>query len=114
ALGTGAALAAPAFIAACGGTPQGATGGKADLSKVNRKLLVWGDANNAVQKGQVDRWSSMHTNLPAELSDIGSAGQGSNAIPKFLAAVAGGDVADVVRFDRFQIRSYSHRGALTP
>ncbi len=42
-----------------------------------------------------------------------SGGQGSEAIAKFLAAVAAGDVADIVRFDRFQIGSYTHRGAFT-
>ena len=114
ALGVGAALAAPALLAACGGTQQAAGGGKVDLSKVNRKLLVWGESNNPVQKGQVERWSKMHPNLASDLTDIGSGGQGSDAISKFLAAVAGGDVADVVRFDRFQIGSYAYRGAFTP
>ena len=115
---SGTAALGGAALAACGaqsGTQgSSAAPAKADLSKVSRKLLVWGDAKNEVQKGQVARWSQMHSNLPADLSDIGSTGQGSDAISKFLAAVAGGDVADVVRFDRFQIGSYSYRGAFTP
>src|SRR5438876_385882 len=42
-LDAGTALAFPALLAACGGTQPAAGGGKVDLSKVNRKLLVWGD-----------------------------------------------------------------------
>jgi ABC-type glycerol-3-phosphate transport system substrate-binding protein len=113
-MATGSALGGAALVAACGQGGDAGGGAKTDISKVNRKLLVWADSNSAAQKGQVERWSKAHTNVPADLSDIGSAGQGSDAISKFLAAVAGGDVADVVRFDRFQIGSYAYRGAFTP
>src|SRR4030095_14857202 len=94
-LGSGAAMAGPALLAACGQGESGGAGAKVDLTKVNRKLLVWGGSNSASQKGQVERWSKMHPNLAADFTDIQSGGQGSEAISKFLAAVAGGDVADV-------------------
>ena len=106
-----ATLAATPLAAACGGASQTATP-KVDLTKVNRKLLVWTD-NNVGRKAMVERWSKTYPNLSAEATDVGSGGQGSEAIAKFLAAVASGDVADVVRFDRFQIGSYTHRGAFT-
>ncbi len=110
----GSALALGVVGAACAPGGGGAAPGKTDLSKVSRKLLVWADSNNVGRKAQVDRWSQLHPNLPADLSDINTGGQGSEAISKFLAAVAGGDVADAVRFDRFQIGSYSYRGAFMP
>ena len=111
ALGLGAALAA---CGPAGGSPtEPAPQAKVDLSKVNRKLLVWSERSVA-RSAQVARWTEQHPNLPAEMTDIGTGGQGSEAITKFLAAVAAGDVADVVRFDRFQIGSYTHRGAFTP
>jgi multiple sugar transport system permease protein len=102
---------ATVLLAACGGASQTATQ-KVDLTKVNRKLLVWYD-NNAGRKAIIERWSKTYPNLPAEGTDVGSGGQGSEAITKFLAAFAAGDVADVVRFDRFMIGSYTHRGAFT-
>ena len=111
-MGSGMA-GATALLAACG--QGGASAGqpaKVDLTKVNRKLLVWSD-NNVGRKAQIERWTKTYANLPAEMTDVGSGGQGSDAIAKFLAAVASGDVADVVRFDRFQIGSYTHRGAFT-
>ena len=44
-----------ALLAACGGPGGEAPAGKVDLTKINRKLLIWGEANNAVQKAQVER-----------------------------------------------------------
>jgi ABC-type glycerol-3-phosphate transport system substrate-binding protein len=110
AISGGSGLAALVALAACGAPAPAET--KVDLAKINRKLLVWSDRGPA-RLAQVERWSQLHPNLAAEVSDIGSGGQGSEAITKFLAAVAAGDVADVVRFDRFQIGSYTHRGAFT-
>jgi multiple sugar transport system substrate-binding protein len=107
AFGTSAAL----VLAAC--RPTRPQEGPPDLSKINRRLLVWSSRSTAVE-AQVARWSEQHPNLPADLSDIGSAGQGRDALSKFLVAVASGDVADVVLFDRFQIGSYAYRGAFTP
>ncbi len=107
------ALAAGAGPALAAGAPTQTQPARVDLAKVNRRLLVWSSRSN-VRAAQVERWSRQHPNLPAEMTDIGSAGQGSEAISKFLAAVAAGDVADVVYFDRFQIGSYAHRGAFTP
>jgi multiple sugar transport system substrate-binding protein len=112
-VGTGSPLVVAGALAACGQGAAPQQPAKADLSKVSRKLLVWTD-NNVGRKAQIERWSQLHPNLPAEGTDVGSGGQGSEAITKFLAAVASGDVADVVRFDRFQIGSYTHRGAFTP
>jgi ABC-type glycerol-3-phosphate transport system substrate-binding protein len=104
---------AAGVLGACGQGAAPRAPAKADLTKVNRTLLVWTD-NNVGRKAQIERWSGLHPNLAADATDVGSGGQGSEAITKFLAAVASGDVADVVRFDRFQIGSYTHRGAFTP
>ena len=100
-------------LAACGPGTAPPAPARADLSRIERRLLVWTD-NNVGRKAQIERWSALHPNLAADATDVGSGGQGSEAITKFLSAVASGDVADVVRFDRFQIGSYTHRGAFTP
>jgi ABC-type glycerol-3-phosphate transport system substrate-binding protein len=107
---SGAALAA---CGAQGGEAQPGAAGKVDLSKVNRKLLVW-DQNDVGRKAQVERWSQLHPNVAAEISDSGSADTSAAAVSKFLAAVAAGDVADVARFDRFNIGAYVYKNAFIP
>jgi ABC-type glycerol-3-phosphate transport system substrate-binding protein len=103
---------AGAALAACGGPGMGGqtAPAKVDLTKVSRKLLAW-DQNDPGRKAQMERWSQMHPNLAIEITDIGSAGTSQADIAKFVGAVAAGDVADLVRFDRFNIGSYVYRGA---
>ena len=109
------ALAGAALAAACA-TPSAsgpAAPAPADLSKINRRLMVWDQADPG-RKAQVDRWSQLHPNLAADVTDIGSAGTSQADVSKFVASVAAGDVADLVRFDRFNIGTYVYRQAFLP
>ncbi|MDQ3702439.1 MAG: extracellular solute-binding protein, partial [Chloroflexota bacterium] len=114
-VGSASVMLTGAALAACG-APGGAGESapvRADLAKINRKLMVW-DQPDPGRKAQVDRWSELHPNLAAEVTDVGSAGTSQADVSKFIASVASGDVADVVRFDRFNIGSYVYRQALSP
>ncbi len=106
---------AGAALAACGapGGEAGQAPAKADVSQINRELMVW-DQPDPGRRAQLDRWSQLRPNLAAEVTDIGSAGTSQADISKFIASVASGDVADLVRFDRFNIGSYVYRQAFLP
>jgi multiple sugar transport system substrate-binding protein len=96
-----------------GAKPAAAPAAKPVAGGRELSLTIWANVTPGEQ-ARAAHFTSLNPNVKTAVASQGTGGQGAEAVQKFLTAVAAGQAAPVVFFDRFQIASYGHRNAFMP
>ncbi|HEU5318888.1 MAG TPA: extracellular solute-binding protein [Chloroflexota bacterium] len=104
---------AGALLAACGQAGGGATKQTVPLTQRPPMKLELAVEPTAGRKAQADIWNAKFPNI--QVTPVTApTGTGVVALEKFVASIAAGSAAPLVRFDRFQVATYAHRKAFLP